>query len=280
VEVEVRFLQLVQRDVEIPQDREGGSKFVAVAKVEMDGRILSSWQEATERRVAVGPLVISALLSGTVRKEFNFEASRETEPIYNQDGELAARFVRHRERLRGRVEFSAERVAPELFKLSASVVNDSAFSGAAACSHEQAMLSSFLSTHKILRCKDGQFISLTDPPDELRDAAAGCKNVGTWPVLASEQTENSDVLLSSPIILYDYAEIAPESAGDLFDGTEIDEILVLRILTMTDEEKREMRSVDDRTRAVLERTESLGPEHFMKLHGVMRAAAPVDEERS
>ncbi|HEY1424340.1 MAG TPA: hypothetical protein VGF20_12855, partial [Candidatus Acidoferrum sp.] len=269
VEVEVRFLQLVQRDVEIPQDCEGGSEFVAVATVELDGRMLSTWQEAVERRVVVGPLTISGLLGNPVHQVFSFAASRETEPIYNHDGELAARFVRHRESLIGRVEFSAQRVAPELFKISASVVNNSLFPEAAARSHEQAMLSSFLSTHKVLRCKRGQFISLTDPPDELRDAAAACKNIGTWPVLASEQAENSDVLLSSPIILYDYPAIAPESAGDLFDGTEIDEILALRILTMTDEEKREMRSVDDRTRAVLERTELLGPEHFMKLHGVI-----------
>jgi hydrogenase maturation protease len=280
VEMEVRFLQLVQRDLEIPQDREGGTEFVAVGKVELDGRMLSTWQEAVERRVAVGPLAISALLGHPVYRVFSFSANRETEPIYNQDGELAARFVRHRESLSGRVEFSAERVAPELFKISASIVNDSAFSEAAVSSHEQAMLSSFLSTHKVLRSRDGQFISLTDPPEAQREAAASCKNVGTWPVLASERAENSDVLLSSPIILYDYPAIAPESAGDLFDGTEIDEILALRILTMTDEEKREMRSVDDRTRAVLERTELLGPEHFLKLHGVIRETAPADEERS
>jgi hydrogenase maturation protease len=77
-------------------------------------------------------------------------------------------------------------------------------------------------------------------------------------------------MLSSPIILYDYPQIAPESAGDLFDGTEIDEILTLRILTLTDEEKREMRGVDERARRLLERTETLPPEQMMKLHGAMR----------
>jgi hydrogenase maturation protease len=123
-------------------------------------------------------------------------------------------------------------------------------------------------------------VSLTDPPEGLREHASGCKNSGTWPILAAENAGNADVLLSSPIILYDYPEIAPESAGELFDGTEIDEILALRILTMTDDEKREMRSVDDRTRAILERTELLPPEHFMKLHGAMRALAPAGKERS
>jgi hydrogenase maturation protease len=77
-------------------------------------------------------------------------------------------------------------------------------------------------------------------------------------------------MLSSPIILYDYPQIAPESAGDLFDGTEIDEILTLRIMTLTDEEKREMRGVDARARQILERTERLAPEQMMKLHGAMK----------
>ena len=52
------------------------------------------------------------------------------------------------------------------------------------------------------------------------------------------QDAHRDTMLSSPIILYDYPKIAPESAGDLFDGTEIDEILSLRIQTMSDVEKR------------------------------------------
>ena len=80
-------------------------------------------------------------------------------------------------------------------------------------------------------------------------------------------------MLSSPIILYDYPQIAPESPGDLFDGAEIDEILSLRIMTMTEEEKREMRESDERARQILERTESLPEEHFMKLHGALRGSA-------
>ena len=79
-------------------------------------------------------------------------------------------------------------------------------------------------------------------------------------------------MLSSPIILYDYPAIAPESPGDLFDGTEIDEILTLRVLTMTDQEKEEARSTDARAGRLLDRAELLAPEQFAKLHGVFRAA--------
>jgi hypothetical protein len=135
---------------------------------------------------------------------------------------------------------------------------------------DQILLQSLVSTHAILRLGDGEFASMTDPPEALREAVAKCSNQGTWPVLVGDR-EKRNTLLSSPIILSDYPQIAPESPGDLFDGTEIDEILTLRILTMTDEEKEEVRKTDPRARQLLERTETLAPEDFLKLHGVLRA---------
>ena len=138
---------------------------------------------------------------------------------------------------------------------------------------------SLLSAHTILRLQDGEFVSLLEPPPQFQEAAAACSNVGTWPVLAGEPGQR-DTVLSSPIILYDYPQIAPESPGDLFDGAEIDEILSLRILTLTDEEKTAMCRTDERARRILERTEALPPEHFMKLHGALRSLHPAREERT
>ena len=86
-------------------------------------------------------------------------------------------------------------------------------------------------------------------------------------------------MLSSPIILYDYPQVAPESPGNFFDGGEIDEILTLRILTMTDEEKKDMSAVDVRARELLARTESLGGEEMSRLHGAMRPSRPPVEMR-
>ena len=131
------------------------------------------------------------------------------------------------------------------------------------------LLRSLVSVHSILHCPGAEFVSLLDPPEQLKDVAAACQNVGAWPVLAGDEGQK-DLILSSPIILYDYPQIAPESPGDLCDGTEIDEILALRILTMTDAEKEEVRNGDDRARKILERTELLPPEHFQKLHGALR----------
>jgi hydrogenase maturation protease len=138
---------------------------------------------------------------------------------------------------------------------------------------------SLASTHTILAVTDGEFVSLIDPPDHFRAAAAQCRNIGAWPVLAGEPGAR-DAMLSSPIILYDYPQVAQESPGDLFDGAEIDEILTLRILTMTDEEKREMLQAGDRARHILERTESLPEEQFMKLHGALRGLGPSTTETS
>src|SRR6202011_1185794 len=144
-------------------------------------------------------------------------------------------------------------------------------------SRDQALLQSLVSAHVLLGVVDGQFVSLLEPPESLKDIAASCQNVGTWPVLVGAEGEK-DTMLSSPVILYDYPQIAPESSGDLFDGTEIDEILALRILTMTDDEKRGMSQSDERPRQMLERTETMPVEHLMKLHGVLRGLHPLKEE--
>jgi hypothetical protein len=131
------------------------------------------------------------------------------------------------------------------------------------------LLQSFISTHTILRVRQGAFVSLLETPDELQEGARACQNRHTWPVLVGEKGEQ-ETMLSSPIILYDYPQIAPESPGAFFDGTEIDEILALRILTLSDEEKAELRQGDERVCALLERAEALSPEQFMRLHGTMR----------
>jgi hypothetical protein len=148
---------------------------------------------------------------------------------------------------------------------------------AAAKSRDDAMPRSLVSAHTVLGVRDGEFVSMTDPPETLRPLALECRNVGTWPVLVGEAGEK-DALLCSPIILYDYPQIAPESPGDLFDSSEIDEILTLRILTLTDDEKREIAAVDDRARDLLARTEALAREQLMSLHGTFRERPATAQE--
>ena len=151
-------------------------------------------------------------------------------------------------------------------RLSMRVKNETPWSGD---DREDALRQTFCSTHAVLRVRNGEFVSLTDPPDELAEASAQCTNIGCWPVLVGEEGDRS-TLLCSPIILSDYPQIAPESPGDLFDGGEIDQLLILNILALTDEEKREMRETDPRAREILERTERLSEEELMRLHGAIR----------
>lgn len=86
------------------------------------------------------------------------------------------------------------------------------------------------------------------------------------------------MLFCSPILLYDYPQIAPESSGDFYDATEIDEMLTLRVMTLTDEEKQEMRLADDRVRAILDRTEATAREQLMRTHGTLRNLRPASGE--
>jgi hypothetical protein len=164
------------------------------------------------------------------------------------------------------VELQAKEVASGVYGIRCTILNTST---CAAATRDEALHHSLVSTHTILSVESGEFVSLLDPPDHLRELASTCQNVGAWPVLVGEPGPRT-TMLSSPIILYDYPQIAPESPGALFDGTEIDEILTLRIMTLTDEEKLEMASGDERARQILERTESMPVEQFMKMHGVLR----------
>ncbi len=162
--------------------------------------------------------------------------------------------------VRGEVEYACERLSRDTHRITIRLRN---------LSNGGDPLALLASAHAIAEVMNGNFISMTDPPEALREYALQCVNQGVWPVLAGEPGSGRHMLIS-PIILYDYPQVAPESAGELFDGTEIDEILSLRILTLTDEEKDEIRASDPRARRVLERTEALSETDWTKLHGTLR----------
>jgi hydrogenase maturation protease len=260
IEIKVRFLKLVARST-----RAQGSNG--------QGQPVALWQEAIECDVTVPISTFGTLLSTPITWIFDFPARREVENLADGSG---GQIVRVQGPLRGWVRTTAELVGNELFKLTVVVENLAAI---ASCeeSRDQALMRSLVSAHTVLGVTDGRFVSLTDPPEDLLKLAQSCRNIGVWPVLVGAEGDR-DTMLSSPIIMYDYPQIAPESPGDLFDGTEIDEILALRIMTMTDAEKHEMRHSDDRARKMLERTEALPMEHLMKLHGTLRELRPAEEE--
>ena len=260
VEVEVRFLHVVERRV--ARLRDGALE--PVEELTVGGERHLSWDEATERSVTHG-VDLGGLLTAPARLAIDVPAGLEEEPLREADAAVGVLLRRWRA-LRGTVEIAARRLPEGLLRLTVQIRNTSAWDGG---DREEALKRTFVSTHTVTRASGGAFVSLTDPPEPFREAAAACRNVGAWPVLVGEEGDRQ-TMLSSPIILEDHPRIAPESPGDLFDGTEIDQLLTLSILSLTDEEQREIHDSDPRARRILERTAALTPEQLMQLHGTVR----------
>jgi hypothetical protein len=178
--------------------------------------------------------------------------------------------TRERWPLSGEMRVSAQRLEGPygVLQLTVDVVNTATWSDADP-DRQLALRHSLIAAHTVIAVTDGEFISLLDPPEWAKPATQVCHNEHTWPVMVGEAGRR-DVVLSSPIILYDYPAIAPESPGELFDGLEIDEILTLRTMTLTDEEKAEARATDEKTRKLLDRIDSMPAEMLEKLHGAIR----------
>jgi hypothetical protein len=262
LEVKVRFLHL-------------GIRLVRASTEARPTSLPDGWQEAVEREVSLLEFALGVAGREALKCAFKFPAQAH---LPSQNDGQQDRVELGQEPVEGIVIVSGERVGEGLFKVSVEVQNVTPV-GPQTADREAVLMQSLVSTHVVLGVKDGEFVSLLEPPAELQELASSCQNIGAWPVLVGEPGQR-DTVLASPIILYDYPQIAPESAGDLFDGTEIDEILSLRIMTLTDEEKREIRESDDRAREILDRTEAMPAEQFMKLHGVVRGLRPLKEDAS
>ncbi|MFK4441159.1 hypothetical protein ABH944_001389 [Caballeronia udeis] len=269
------FLHLIERDVRELNEPEAAWTGLdalpsrSVASLEVGGRRFDAWQEAAEQHVEVLALTLGGLCMEGLRQTFSLAGKRAVEPLMETDGRVCGALVRTRAAIDGRVECCATRIGERTFRLTVRIVNVTPVDEPQRLNRDAASSFALLSCHAVLAVEGAEFVSSIEPPDEQAEAVADCKNIGLWPVLVGSG-ERHDTMLAAPIILYDYPQVAPESAGDLFDATEIDEILTLRILTMTDAEKREMAAGDERSRALLERTENLSASDLQRLHGTLR----------
>ena len=273
VRVLVRFLHVQAKSVEAV-DVEAGT-FHEVPALPVDGSELIPWDEAAEQEVAVeAPL--HRLLAGELATPFERPGGRRVEPVHSAAGKLAGRTVRRRWPVMGTVRLSAERLEGPygLVRLRLVVENASAWHDPRA-DRAVALRHSLVAAHSLLGVDQGVFLSLLDPPEWAKPAAEACQNLRTWPVLIGDEGRR-DAMLSSPIILYDHPTIAPESPGDLFDATEIDEILTLRTMALTEDEKREARATDERAAAIIDRVDNMPPELLERLHGAVRYLKGVE----
>ena len=283
LDITVRFLHPILRDIgalAVPLRHmpaaDNPDFFHVVPELTVDGRHYASWQEANERAVPVTTVSLAGLLGAPRRIPFRFPASRTIEPIRDHVGYITGVIVREQRAISGAIELSAEPVAAAVTKVRVRILNQTPEPRGGYDDNDEIVMRTFASTHTILHVRDGAFLSMIDPPASHAHDAAQCRNLGAWPILVGDEaTRERDTLVASPIILYDYPKIADESPGDLFDAGEIDEILTLRIQTLTDEEKREMRNVDAHARKILERTESLPGADLLRMHGVMRKSQRI-----
>jgi hypothetical protein len=262
VDIRVRFLHVTERKV----GRGVGETLELVEEVRVGNDLYLPWDEATEREIVVGGASLSELVERPRRVVIDIPAGSDEEPLTEPGGGVVGTLVLSWRSLSGAVEVEAEVLREGIYKLTVRITNTTPWDGE---DRESTLRQTFVSTHMALEVEGGEFVSMTDPPDDLREFAEACENLKTWPVLVGEEGDKN-MLLSSPIILYDYPQIAPESPGDMFDGGEIDQLLILNILTLTDEEKAEMRASDPRAREILDRCESLSQEQLMNLHGAIR----------
>lgn len=280
IEVRVRFLQPLARQIgEFPSPLEAlpdgvQPEFRAVHSLTVAGRTFYTSEEAVEREVELPGATLRELAANNdAPVTFGFPESRTTQTLIDAGGLIRGLIIRAHSAIEGTVRVKANPVATGAYRLCIRIDNTTPTDSNVLMRHSTspaAEMNAFLSTHTILGVANGAFVSLIDPPESLAETARTCVNQAAWPVLVGKEGAR-DLLLCSPIILYDYPQIAPESPGDLFDGTEIDEILTLRILTLTDSEKQEVAANDERVRALLARTEALTPEQLHRLHGVMRS---------
>jgi len=282
--VRIRCLQLQHRDVESTLD--GGESFTPVDSLAIDGTTIVPWDEAVDREIDLDVLDLLPVAVEIHEHTFTLPAGVDTELLRDHRGDIVGRTIKTREAVCGLVRITAQACrtnltadaneADRLLRVSIAVENTTPWSGAGtSVDRDTVMRRSLIAVHTLLAVDDASFISLLEPAVYAQRAVADCTNDGTFPVMIGDN-ETNDVMLSSPIILYDFPAIAPESAGEFCDSTEIDEILALRVMTLTDDEKAEARGTDARAAAIIDRCDDMPDEIWTRLHGAVRSLRPAD----
>ncbi|MEV8086721.1 hypothetical protein [Streptomyces nigra] len=265
VRVRLRYLQMQRKQVQ-ETGPDGGHRDVPSLRT-ADGTVHLTFDEAVPREAEITLRLDERAHQGTT-VPVGAPGGTDVEPLPRDAG----RVVRVREELRGTVTVTAERLASDLVRLQVRTTH-TGLAPAPRTARDEALRGAFIATHTLIGGDGVEFVSLIDPPAALHDQVRACRNEFTFPVLGGDPG-TARVLLSAPIILPDHPQVAPESPGDLHDAAEIDEILTLRTMLLTDEEKREARATDPRAAAILDRVDTMPPEVFARLHGAVRSLTP------
>ena len=261
VRVRVRYLQMQRKQVE-----EAGRPVESLYGD--DGTVHLTFDEALPRECEI-EVPLGELLRGGRTVTVGAAAGEDVEPLSGDAG----RVVRSHEEIRAETAVTAERLSDGLCRIRVRTTN-TAPAPPPRTPRDEALRRALIATHTLLGGDGVEFVSLIDPPADLETPVRACRNEFTFPVLGGEAGDTGPVLLSAPIILPDHPQVAPESPGDLHDAAEIDEILTLRTMLLTDDEKREARATDPRAAAILDRVDTMPQEVFERLHGAVRSLTP------
>ncbi|MEV0688885.1 hypothetical protein [Streptomyces sp. NPDC050388] len=282
VRVRVRYLQMQHKQVE-KADRDGRYRPVESLSAD-DGTVHLTFDEAVPRETDL-VVRLEDLLGRETVFPVGAPAGQETEVLPGGAGRL----VRRRSAVQASTAVTAERLEDGVCRLRIRTENAGPTPDPRAV-RDEALRGALIATHTLVGGDGAQFVSLIDPPENLLGHARACRNAFTFPVLGGPPPGTAPcdepvggtpdeacalLLISSPIILPDRPQVAPESPGDLYDAAEIDEILTLRTLLLTDQEKREARATDPRAARILDRVETMPPEVFARLHGTIRSLVPA-----
>ncbi|MGA8217650.1 MAG: hypothetical protein WB771_03715, partial [Solirubrobacterales bacterium] len=212
--------------------------------------------EAAERSLEFPPTTLAELAREPVRRPFEFRS---------EGGSV----------LRGRAAMRAEPLSAGLTRVRLCVHNETEMPGdAATASRGEALRHSLISTHPLLEADGGRFVSPLEREGAEGEASLASDPLNTFPVLVGDQDE---AVLGAAIVLPDHPELAPESLGNLFDNTEIEEALLLHVHALSDDEREEISSQDPAVREMIERAESTTGDEIIGLHGRLTYKEPEED---
>ncbi|MFN2612225.1 MAG: hypothetical protein ABR536_02520 [Solirubrobacterales bacterium] len=216
-----------------------------------------------ERRLDLGTVKLADLAREKARQEFGFPR------------EAGAGSVR------GRAVMEAEMLGPELARIKLCVHNDTEIAGdvpEAEVPRGDALQWSLLSVHPMVEVDDSaRFISPLERDGEAGAAVEASDSFNTFPVLVGKEDR---AVLGAAIVVPEHPELAPESLGNLFDNTEIEEALLLHVQVLSDDEREQISEQDPAVREMIERAEKTTNDEMMSLHGRLTYTEPEDDGRT
>ena len=290
VTVTARFLHLRLRQM---VDADG----TEVDELDIDGEPVPTWEEGLEHEVTCS---VTLGHRRTWTRRFALDAAREVEDVGG-----AGQAVRTTWAVAGELQVTVDPAGAGRWRVRTALRNVTPWSQHRAA-REDVLRRSLVGVHVLLEAHDGAFASVIDPP-HWADGIDEPRNRGLHPVLVgdaedqpgstehgadarpppaegtvdaatgqAELRRSGSMVLAAPIILYDHPQVAPESPGPSFDATEVDELLALAVMGLTDDEKRRARATDPRAAELIDRTDHLPPSVQERLHGTVRQLRPAD----